>query len=307
MDIDIEETNVGVDLLPAWVMEYILPVLIIVAAAILIRRFGITLVEKFIRKIIKPSRYQTDEQHQQREQTLVNIFHSGFSILVWIVAGILIINSLGINLQPLLAAGGITAIVIGFGAQKIMQDIFAGIYVVIEHQYQVGDVVDLDGDVGLVEDISLRMTQMRDLDGTVHHVPHGSINRVKNLSKDYARVNLDVGVSYDSDIEHVIDVVNRVGKELGQDKDWRDKINSPPQFMRVNGFDDSSIDIKIIGETKTLQQWDVAGEYRKRLKKAFDKEGIKIPFPQRVIHQANKSKGDNNASHRDENSNNLNQ
>ncbi|MEX0668513.1 MAG: mechanosensitive ion channel family protein [Candidatus Saccharimonadales bacterium] len=289
MNVDIEETNVGADLLPAWVVEYVLPVVAIIVVAMLIRRFGITLVEKFIRRIIKPSRYQTDEQHHKREQTLIDIFHSGLSILIWLVASIMIINSLGISLQPLLAAGGMTAIVIGFGAQKIMQDIFSGIYVVIEHQYQVGDVVDLDGDVGLVEDISLRMTQMRDLDGTVHHVPHGSINRVKNLSKDYARVNLDIGVSYDSDIEHVIDVVNRVGKELAQDEDWKENINSPPQFMRINSFDDSSIDIKIIGETKTLQQWDVAGEYRKRLKKAFDEEGIEIPFPQRVIHQADKN------------------
>ncbi len=287
MNLDMTETNVvGIELLPTWVVEYVFPVLFILAGAILIRRFGINLIEKFIRKIIKVSRYQTEEQHLKREKTLIDIFHSILSIAVWLIAIIFIINSLGINLQPLLAAGGLTAIVIGFGAQKIMQDIFAGIYVVIENQYQVGDVVDLDGDVGLVEDISLRMTQMRDLDGTVHHVPHGSINRVKNLSKDYARVNLDIGVSYSSDIEHVIEVINRVGKELAADKQWREKITSPPQFMRVNGFDESSIDIKIIGETKPLQQWDIAGEYRKRLKAAFDQEGIMIPFPQRVIHQA---------------------
>ena len=133
------------------------------------------------------------------------------------------------------------------------------------------------------------MTTLRDLDGIVHHVPHGEIKRVSNLSKYYARVNLNIGIAYNSDLEKVIGVVNRVGKELAEDVQWKEFITKPPQFLRVDDFADSAIIIKILGETKPIKQWDVAGELRKRLKIAFDKENIEIPFPQRVIHSANKS------------------
>ncbi|PSO43778.1 mechanosensitive ion channel family protein, partial [Candidatus Saccharibacteria bacterium QS_8_54_8] len=146
------------------------------------------------------------------------------------------------------------------------------------------DVIDLDGDWGVVEDITLRYVSLRDLDGAVHHIPHSTVDRVKNLSKDFGRINLDIGVSYGSDINQVIKVVDRIGKELADDEDWREIIITPPQFWRVDNFSDSSIEVKIVGETTPLMQWSAAGEYRKRLKNAFDEEGIEIPFPQRVIH-----------------------
>ncbi len=269
-----------------WLNDRFIPVAIIIAIAIVVRRIGMRSLDSIIRKAVKTSRFQSEAEHKQREQTLIDVFESIFGVLVWIVAIVFIFIALEINLEPLLAAGGIAGIVIGFGAQRVMQDLFAGIYVIIENQYQVGDVVDLDGDVGLVEDISLRMTIMRDLDGTVHHIPHGSIQRAKNLSKDYARINLDIGIGYSSDLEKVIEVVNRVGEDLAADDEWKVRIISPPKFMRVENFGDSSIDIKIVGETKPLEQWAAAGELRKRLKIAFDKEGIEIPFPQRTIHQA---------------------
>lgn len=148
-------------------------------------------------------------------------------------------------------------------------------------------MVNFDNVGGLVEEISLRMTTLRDLDGTVHHVPHGDIKKVSNLSKNFARVNLNIGVAYNTNLEHVIEVVNRTGNELAQDKQYKPLIIQPPQFLRVDDFADSAIVIKILGETKPLKQWEVTGEFRKRIKIAFDKEGIEIPFPQRVIHQGN--------------------
>jgi small conductance mechanosensitive channel len=129
------------------------------------------------------------------------------------------------------------------------------------------------------------MTTLRDLDGVVHHVPHGEIKTVSNLSKEFSRVNMNIGIGYSSNIDKVIEVVNSVGKELAEDVAWKDAIITPPQFLRVDQFGDSSINIKIVGDTKPHRQWEVAGEFRKRIKPAFDKEGIEIPFPQRVIHQ----------------------
>ena len=126
---------------------------------------------------------------------------------------------------------------------------------------------------------------MRDLDGTVHHIPHGEMKKISNLSKNYARVNLNMGVSYNADLEKVIEVVNKVGNDLAEDQDWKDFIIKAPQFLRVDDFADSAVMIKILGDTEPLKQWEVTGELRKRLKIAFDKEGIEIPFPQMVVHQ----------------------
>ena len=131
----------------------------------------------------------------------------------------------------------------------------------------------------------MRMTILRDLDGTVHHVPHGEIKKVSNLSKQFSRVNLNIGIAYNSNLEQVISAVNKVGKELADDPDWKEHILKPPQFLRVDDFGDSAIIIKILVETKPIKQLDVAGELRKRLKIAFDREGIETPFPQRFVHQ----------------------
>ncbi len=137
----------------------------------------------------------------------------------------------------------------------------------------------------MVEDISLRITTLRDLDGTVHHIPHGEIKRVSNLSKNFSRINLNIGVAYDSNLDDVIRIINQVGQEMAHEDRWQASIIKPPQFLRVDDFTDTSIVIKILGETLPSKQWEVTGELRKRLKLAFDKAGIEMPFAQKIIHQ----------------------
>jgi len=197
----------------------------------------------------------------------------------------MLLSEVGIDIGPLIAAAGVAGLALGFGAQYLIRDVIAGLFIILENQYRVGDVVCSGGTCGSVEDITLRMTTLRDLDGTVHHIPHGEMATISNLSKNFARVNLDLGVSYDVDLEKVIEVVNKIGNNLAEDPKWKESITKAPQFLRVNDFADSAVMIKILGETKPLKQWEVTGELRKRLKIAFDKEGIEIPFPQMVIHQ----------------------
>jgi len=234
-----------------------------------------------------PSEHFLDpEAEQKREETLIRIFSGATGILVWVIALLMALQELGFEIGPLLGAAGIAGLALGFGGQYLIRDLIGGIFIIIENQYRIGDVVCFDQTCGLVEDITLRLTTLRDLDGTVHHVPHGEVKTVSNLSKTFARVNLNLGVAYSSNLEQVIEVVNRVGNDLAQDPAWRELIITPPQFLHVKDFADSAIMIKILGETKPLKQWDVAGELRKRLKIAFDQAGIEIPFPQRVIHQA---------------------
>ncbi len=198
----------------------------------------------------------------------------------------MVLQQLGIPIGPMLAGAGIVGLAVGFGGQYLIRDLISGIFIILENQYRIGDVVSFDGTSGLVEDITLRMTTLRNQDGTVHHIPHGEIKRVSNQSKDFARINLNISIAYHSNLEHVIGVINSVGHELASDPLHKNKFISPPQFLRIDDFADSAIIIKILGETQPLMQWELTGELRKRLKLAFDREGIEMPFPQRVVHQA---------------------
>jgi small conductance mechanosensitive channel len=270
-----------------WLTDHGLRILLIFIVAYVVSRFLGFIVDKFIRKIIVPDAFHSREAEKKREDTLIKISTGTVSILIWILALLMILQETGFEIAPLLAAAGIAGLAFSFGGQYLIRDIISGLFITIENQYRIGDVVCFGDTCGAVEDITLRMTTLRDLDGCVHHVPHGAIDKVSNLSKDFARVNLNIGISYSSKLEKVISVVNEVGQELADDPLWKDSIIKAPQFLRVHEFGDSAIIIKILGDTQPLKQWEVAGELRKRIKIAFDKEKIEIPLPQRVIHQSN--------------------
>lgn len=268
-----------------WLGDKGIKVLSILLLAFLIQKIVQKFIERFIRSIV-PQGTSSKEAEKKREDTLIQISNTSIYLIIWTVALLMTISEAGVDIGPLLAAAGITGLAVGFGGQYLIRDIISGLFIIIENQYRVGDVVCFDKTCGLVENVTLRMTTLRDLDGTVHHIPHGEIKKVSNMSKNFARVNLNIGVSYFSDLDKVISVVNEVGEELAKDPVWQESIITPPKFLRVDQFTDSSILIKILGDVKPLKQWDVTGELRKRIKLAFQKEGIEIPFPQRVIHNA---------------------
>ena len=182
-----------------------------------------------------------------------------------------ILNEMGLSVGPLLAGAGILGLAVGFGGQYLIRDFFTGFFMIIENQYRIGDAV------------SLRMTTLRDLDGTVHFVPHGDIKRVANLSMDFARINLNVRVAYQTHLEKAIEVINTTGMELATDPLWKEFIIKPPQFLRVEDFLESGVVLKILGETVPLKQWEVTGELRKRIKFSFEREGIEMPTLQRFM------------------------
>ena len=266
-----------------WAYDHALTILLIFLFAVLAQHFSGKLIQRVIEKLVRHGK-QTKVAEEKRKNTLFQVMSGAAYILIWIVALLMILSELGIAIGPLLAAAGVAGLALGFGGQYLIRDLISGMFILLENQYRAGDVVCFDKTCGLVESMTLRMTTLRDLSGTVHHVPHGEVHTVSNLSKGYSRVNLDVRVAYDSDLDHVIEVVNKVGTELAEDTKWKEHILKAPEFLRVDEFGDSAIIIKILGDTTPIMQWDVAGELRKRLKIAFDKEGIVIPFPQRVIH-----------------------
>jgi small conductance mechanosensitive channel len=282
-----EETLIkwGENIIP-WLFDHGLKILIIVVVTYLLNSILTRIIARTIRIAVVADETMSKEGEKKREDTLIHISNGAIRISLLIIALIMILQEAGLKIGPILAGAGVVGLAVGFGAQYLIRDIITGLFIILENQYRIGDVIKIDDADGIVESITLRLTTLRDLNGTIHHIPHGEIKRVSNLSKRFARVNLDIGISYNSDLEHVIKVINQTGNELAKDSFFKDSIINPPQFLRVDKFADSAIVVKILGDTKPLKQWEITGELRKRIKIAFDKEGIEIPFPQRVIHQA---------------------
>ncbi|HEX9978991.1 MAG TPA: mechanosensitive ion channel family protein [Flavobacterium sp.] len=270
-----------------WLLHSGIAIFLILLIAYLLNRIACGFISRTVRIAVRSKYFQTEAAERQRENTLTHIFSWTTTILIMVVALLMVLEQLGIAIGPVLASVGIVGLALGFGGQYLIRDIISGLFIILENQYRIGDWVAFDGTEGEVTDITLRMTTLRDMDGTAHHVPHGEIKKVSNMSKDYAKINLDVRIAYESDLEKVIDVVNNIGKAIAEDPEWKQHIINPPEFLRVSDFEDSAMVIKIVGDTQPLQQWAITGELRKRIKIQFDNSGIIIPYPQRVIHQRN--------------------
>jgi small-conductance mechanosensitive channel len=267
-----------------WLLTHGLRILLILLLAViadLILRF---VVPHIIRPAVcRQMEGKPEEEIEQRIHTLVTVLQGSgrFVVIVWALFTIL--PELGVNVTPILASVGIAGIALGFGAQSLVKDVISGLFVLLENQYAKGDVVRVAGVTGLVEEVGLRRTVLRDLDGIVHHVPNGQVEVASNLTQEWSRVNMNVSVAYGEDLDKVFEVINRVGNEMAADAEFGPLIIKAPQVLRVDEFEDSGIAIKILGDTEPIRQWEVMGELRKRLKKAFDEEGIEIPFPHRVM------------------------
>jgi moderate conductance mechanosensitive channel len=227
---------------------------------------------------------EPEEEIAQRIDTLTHVTYRTLLLVVVVLTGIIMMTEAGINVAPLIAGLGLVGLAVGFGAQSLVKDMINGLFILMDNQYSKGDVVTIANTTGIVQELNLRRTVLRDIDGTVHFIPHSNIDVSSNWTKEFSRIHLNVGVAYESDLDHVISVINRVGKAFAEEPEYAAKIISAPQVLRVDNFGDSSIDIKVIGETVPLEQWAMMGLLRQRLKKAFDAEGIVIPYPQRTLH-----------------------
>lgn len=225
----------------------------------------------------------TQADLERRMKTLETLADRLAAIVIGLIALLMVLSQFDVDIGPAIAGLGVVGIAVGFGAQTLVRDWLAGIFIVIENQYSVGDVVSIAGVDGVVEGFSLRRTVLRNLDGTVHNVPNGQIVVASNMTRGFARVNVDVSVAYDTDIDRASAVINRIGEEMQNDPAWADKIIEPPAVMRVNALGDSSVALKVLGQVKPAQQWAVSGELRKRVLAAFAAEGIEIPFPHQVL------------------------
>ncbi|MFQ5897165.1 MAG: mechanosensitive ion channel family protein [Candidatus Methylomirabilia bacterium] len=227
---------------------------------------------------------------RKRVTTLTNLVRTLAFVLLWAVVVVICLDQLGLDVTPLIAGAGIAGLAIGFGAQNLVRDLISGFFLVLENQVRVGDVAIINGTGGLVEAITFRTIVLRDLSGVVHVFPNGTISTLSNMTKGWSAYVLDVGVAYKEDTDHVVEVMRRVAEEQRQDPAYAPLILEPIEIFGVDNFGESEVTIKARLKTQPIQQWNVGREYRRRLKKAFDAEGIEIPFPHRSIYMGEASK-----------------
>ena len=219
------------------------------------------------------------DAHTKRARTLCVLARRALDAVVATVAVLMILRELGLDVTPILAGAGVIGLAVGFGAQTLVRDVISGVFMVLEDQIRVGDVAVIDGTGGMVESLGLRTTVLRDLSGVVHVFPNGSITRLSNMTKEFSYAVLDVGVAYKEDTDKVVAVLQAVGRDLCEDAAFSPDILAPLEVLGVDAFGDSQVTIKIRIKTLPLQQWRVGRELRRRIKKAFDAQGIEIPFP----------------------------
>lgn len=268
--------------------KIVMVILVVLLVQLIVKRF----IDRVIRSVVKGHKFSSKTEEKKREDTLITLLGTASAVILWTIAVIIILSLMDVNLAALMTGAGLIGIVVGFGAQSAIKDFLAGVFIIAENQYRVGDIVTLYAEgnqiSGVVEEITIRITRLRDLDGNVYTVPNGSATIVNNRTFEYANVNVDIGVAYESDIDAVERVINEVGNSLAEDEAWKKDIIEPIQFLRVDGFEDSAVRIKALGKVRPAKQWDVAGEFRRRVKKAFEQSDITIPFPQVVLHQDRK-------------------
>jgi len=219
----------------------------------------------------------------QRAKTMGSLLKSVITGVLVAIFGTMMLSELGVNIAPIIASAGIIGVALGFGAQSLVKDFLSGIFMIFEDQFGVGDVVDVGEATGTVEAVSLRVTRLRDLDGTVWYVPNGEILRVGNKSQNWSRAVVDVGVAYGEDLARVKTVLTEVAHAMWEDDEFRHVIIEEPEVTGVEALMADSVTLRVLVKTAPLEQWAVARELRQRIKARFDHEGIEIPFAQRVV------------------------
>lgn len=219
----------------------------------------------------------------QRAETIGALFRSISAFSVWAVAALMVMDELGLAIGPLIAGAGIVGIALGFGAQNLVRDFLSGIFMLVEDQYGVGDIIDVGPASGTVEAVSLRTTRIRDVNGVVWHIPNGNIERIANKSQQWSRALLDFEVAYDTDVDFAGDVIKRTTVHAWDSETWRDVILEEPEVWGVENLGADGVTIRVAVKTLPGKQFPVARHLRARIKEAFQEAGIEIPFPQRMI------------------------
>lgn len=269
--------------------EWVWPILLVAVVALVAMWIAGIFVHGIVKTLLDREATEGTAQElsavelKKRMDTIDALATNVIRFFIVVVAALMVLGKLGFDIGPAVAGLGVVGIAVGFGAQTLVRDYLNGILILIENQFSKGDVVRLAGVAGTVEDFNLRRTTVRDIDGVVHTVPNGEIKVASNLTRVWARINEDVLVAYDTDIDRAIEVVDAVGKEMLDDPVWKRRVLEAPRVERVEALGEYGVTLKILGSVRATEQWAAGGEFRKRLLAALQANGIEIPRPQRVV------------------------
>ena len=269
----------------------------ILVAAFLLHRLLRRSIDRFVRRIeaeirsrvergrdlgTRAGTERSETRRRQRLHAIGGALRSASGAIIWITALVLVLAQF-VDLRPILAGAGLAGLVVGFGAQNMIRDFLAGVSMLVEDQYGVGDWIDVDGTVGEVEQVGLRVTHIRDIDGVVWHIPNGVMQKVGNLTQRWARATLDVPFALDTSIPHARRIVQTVADELAHDPEWHQDIIGPPSIWGVQNWGPEGLSLRLVIPTRPLRNWDVIRQLRERLKSAFEREGIRMPAEMREL------------------------
>lgn len=256
----------------------ILTILIILGVAAAIWEIVSLMVERYLK--------QLDEQGQTkaRAKTLLPLVRNALMILLVTMVTLIVLSELGVNIAPLLAGAGVIGLAIGFGSQALVKDVITGLFLLVEDTINVGDVVQVGSQSGVVEAMSIRTIRLRDVGGNVHVIPFGSVDTITNMTKDFGRAVIDVGIAYRENVDEVTEVLRKIGEELAADENYKDSITAPMEVFGVQALGDSAVVIRCRFTTKAGMQWGVGREMNRRVKNRFDELGIEIPFPHQTLY-----------------------
>ena len=265
------------DKVAVWLSIHLPSIIFVLIIAWIARRFANRLVNQVIRQSLHKHHYPTEGDRERRIKTLNTLMSAIVRTSIYIIAGILLIGEISpVPVSALLASAGLIGVALGFGMQSLVKDVVSGVFIIIENQYRIGDIIEVSGVSGTVEDITVRTTVLRDLDGNLHHVPNGSIVVTTNKTIEFSKINEDITVEAGTDIGQLEHTINHVGEELAASAELRDVIIEPPHFLRVKGYAPNGMVVKVVGKTKAGKQWQVTGEFYKLLDAAFGKQKIKV-------------------------------
>jgi small conductance mechanosensitive channel len=263
-----------------WLIDPGLSIIAIILFAWAGRHFGGLVITQIVRRLVRSTHFNplSPEDVTKRRDTLSSLFTVIWKVILVVVASCLIFQQLfpKVDLGPLFASAGLIGVAIGFGAQSLIKDFLSGVFIIVENQYRVGDIVDIQGAAGTVERVTIRSTVIRDASGNVHFLPNGEVLHVINKTMGFSKVNFTLTVDPDTDIDKLSNIIDEVGLKLSEDEKWKEKILEAPHFLNIGTFSDLALEVTITGKTNPSQQWSVTGEMRRRLLKAFAKHKIEL-------------------------------
>ncbi len=264
-----------------WISSSGLRIMLIIVGMLLLFSLLQRLVERF-RRLYEGRLFGPTEL--KRADTLTQVIRDLARVVILGVGGMMVLSEVGVDLKPLLAAAGLGGLAIGFGAQSMVKDVISGFFILLEDSVRVGDVVEIAGVGGLVEQVKLRTIVLRDESGSIHVIPNGTINTVKNMTQLYSYYVFNIGVAYRENVDEVMALLKDIAEELRQDSEFSGDILEPLEMWGVDRFADSAVIVKCRIKTKPIRQWRIGREMNRRIKNTFDAKGIEMPFPHQTIY-----------------------